>query len=182
MRTLPVSIKTNGDTRVVFRPEGRGKSAHPIRSRAYRSMQHQDSGMRRRCFRFAVHRDRQCSALISFHAKRDAVSGILTIRFDPMSQEHFEGMRQRYYPPERNLVPAHLTLFHVLPTTEEVCSKLAKAASTTTVFPIAVSAPWGGAWRTLWPGRWFIPCIACCRFRSRRSSVSKINNRSGRMS
>jgi 2'-5' RNA ligase len=67
------------------------------------------------------------------------VSGILTIRFDPKSQAHFEEMRQRYFPPERNLVPAHLTLFHVLPTTEEVCSTLARTASVTTAFAIAVT-------------------------------------------
>jgi 2'-5' RNA ligase len=70
---------------------------------------------------------------------RRAVSGILTIRFDPEAQEHFEGMRQRYFPPERNRVPAHLTLFHVLPTTEEICSTLAMTASATKVFPIAVT-------------------------------------------
>jgi 2'-5' RNA ligase len=67
------------------------------------------------------------------------VSGILTIRFDPVSQAHFENMRQRYFPPERNLVPAHLTLFHVLPTTAEICSTLTAIASTTQVFPIAVT-------------------------------------------
>ena len=67
------------------------------------------------------------------------MSGNPTIRFDPVSQEHFDGMRQRHYPPERNLVPAHLKLFHVLPTTEEVCSTLARAASTTNAFPIAVT-------------------------------------------
>jgi 2'-5' RNA ligase len=67
------------------------------------------------------------------------MSGILTIRFDPVSQEHFEGMRQRYFPPERNLVPAHLTLFHVLPTTEEICSTLTRTASANKVFPIAVT-------------------------------------------
>ena len=67
------------------------------------------------------------------------VSGILTIRFDPVSQAHFESMRQRHFPPERNLVPAHLTLFHVLPVSEEICSTLTAIASTTQVFPIDVT-------------------------------------------
>lgn len=30
-----------------------------------------------------------------------------------------EGLRRRHYPPERNLVPAHLTLFHSLPPSAE---------------------------------------------------------------
>jgi len=30
----------------------------------------------------------------------------------------FQGLRDRYFPPERNVVPAHITLFHHLPGTE----------------------------------------------------------------
>lgn len=48
-------------------------------------------------------------------------------------------MRLRYFPPERNLVPAHLTLFHVLPVTEEICCTLARTAGATKVFPLAVT-------------------------------------------
>ena len=48
-------------------------------------------------------------------------------------------MRQRYFPPERNLVPAHLTLFHVLPTTEAICATLARTAAMTEIFPLAVN-------------------------------------------
>ena len=69
----------------------------------------------------------------------ETVSAILTIRFDPMSQQHFEDMRQRYFPPERNLVPAHLTLFHVLPVTEEICSTLSMTAAATRVFSLSVT-------------------------------------------
>jgi hypothetical protein len=67
------------------------------------------------------------------------VSGILTIRFDTVSQQHFEAMRQRYFPPERNLVPAHLTLFHTLPVNDEICSTLSSTAATTKVLPLAVT-------------------------------------------
>lgn len=67
------------------------------------------------------------------------MSGILTLRFDPTSQQHFESMRQRYFPPERNLVSAHLTFFHVLPTTEEICTALAAIASSTKVFSLAIT-------------------------------------------
>ncbi len=48
-------------------------------------------------------------------------------------------MRQRYFPPERNLVPAHLTLFHTLPMCEETCSTLTSTAETTKVFPVPVT-------------------------------------------
>ena len=47
------------------------------------------------------------------------MSLILTLRLDSQSQEYFEGLRQTYYPPERNHIPAHLTLFHQLPQSEE---------------------------------------------------------------
>ncbi|MBB4041210.1 2'-5' RNA ligase [Microvirga flocculans] len=40
---------------------------------------------------------------------------ILTLRFDERSFAFFEAQRQRYFPPERNFIPAHLTLFHHLP-------------------------------------------------------------------
>lgn len=32
-----------------------------------------------------------------------------------VDQSHFDRLRQQYYPPERNQVPAHLMLFHHLP-------------------------------------------------------------------
>ena len=37
---------------------------------------------------------------------------ILTLAMDEASQERFERLRRAFFPPERNLVPAHLTLFH----------------------------------------------------------------------
>ena len=40
---------------------------------------------------------------------------ILTARLQPEFQEFFDQLRQRHFPPERNFVPAHLTLFHALP-------------------------------------------------------------------
>ncbi|KQQ91301.1 2'-5' RNA ligase family protein [Aureimonas sp. Leaf324] len=40
---------------------------------------------------------------------------ILTLRFDAASFERFDAMRRRYFPPARNMLPAHLTLFHKLP-------------------------------------------------------------------
>jgi 2'-5' RNA ligase len=40
---------------------------------------------------------------------------ILTATPEPRAQAHFQAMRDRHFPPERNVVPAHLTLFHHLP-------------------------------------------------------------------
>src|SRR5690349_13522610 len=40
---------------------------------------------------------------------------ILTLQFDERSFAFFDDQRRRYFPPERNFIPAHLTLFHALP-------------------------------------------------------------------
>ncbi len=40
---------------------------------------------------------------------------VLTVEMDGEAFAGFEALRRRYYAPERNLVPAHLTLFHRLP-------------------------------------------------------------------
>lgn len=40
---------------------------------------------------------------------------ILTLSLDERSFAFFDEQRQRYFPPDRNFIPAHLTLFHHLP-------------------------------------------------------------------
>jgi len=40
---------------------------------------------------------------------------VLTLEMDGESFAFFNELRQRYYPPERNLVPAHVTMFYRLP-------------------------------------------------------------------
>jgi 2'-5' RNA ligase len=40
---------------------------------------------------------------------------ILTLQMDESSQEHFDRLRELHFPPERNYLSAHLTLFHKLP-------------------------------------------------------------------
>ncbi|RVU02888.1 2'-5' RNA ligase family protein [Mucilaginibacter limnophilus] len=42
---------------------------------------------------------------------------ILTLKLDSLSQTFFDEQRKRYFPPERNFLNAHLTLFHQLPDT-----------------------------------------------------------------
>jgi 2'-5' RNA ligase len=40
---------------------------------------------------------------------------ILTLALDERSFAFFDGQRRRHFPPRRNFIPAHLTLFHHLP-------------------------------------------------------------------
>jgi len=40
---------------------------------------------------------------------------ILTVKFDDDSQLYFDKLREAHFPPERNYLAAHLTLFHHLP-------------------------------------------------------------------
>ena len=40
---------------------------------------------------------------------------ILTLQMDEHSSSVFEHLRQQHFPPDRNFIPAHLTLFHKLP-------------------------------------------------------------------
>lgn len=40
---------------------------------------------------------------------------ILTVAMDGTSFARLDGLRRQHFPPERNVVPAHLTLFHALP-------------------------------------------------------------------
>lgn len=40
---------------------------------------------------------------------------ILTLLLDAVSQDWLQALRDAHFPPERNIVPAHITLFHALP-------------------------------------------------------------------
>ncbi len=63
---------------------------------------------------------------------------ILTLALDPDTQAWLEALRQAHFPPARNLIPAHVTLFHALPGEElaailaglaEACASLAPCAA-----------------------------------------------------
>ena len=43
---------------------------------------------------------------------------LLTLQLAEPAQSLFQALRNRHFPPERNLVPAHVSLFHTLPGTE----------------------------------------------------------------
>jgi hypothetical protein len=44
---------------------------------------------------------------------------ILTLKLDLASFDYFDGLRRLHFPPERNFIPAHVSLFHALPSSEE---------------------------------------------------------------
>ncbi|MDX1765262.1 MAG: 2'-5' RNA ligase family protein, partial [bacterium] len=50
---------------------------------------------------------------------------VLTLKLDRGAYGHFEKLRQRYFPKDRNLVPAHVTLFHALPGDRELSLAMA---------------------------------------------------------
>lgn len=45
---------------------------------------------------------------------------ILTLKLDRTTFDYFNELRQQHFPPERNFLPAHITLFHALPGEEEL--------------------------------------------------------------
>ena len=47
---------------------------------------------------------------------------IVTLWMDNNAQQYFNRLREQYFPPERNYLQAHLTLFHALPYNEETFS------------------------------------------------------------
>ena len=65
---------------------------------------------------------------------------IVTLALDPDSQAHFQALRQQYFPPALNRIAAHLTLFHVLPATQEVQAVLQQEASALRPFTLEVSS------------------------------------------
>lgn len=69
---------------------------------------------------------------------------IVTLRLETAGFACFEDLRQTHFPPERNQVPAHLTLFHALPGDQEemVVRTLAEACQACRPFPVIVRGPW----------------------------------------
>jgi len=53
---------------------------------------------------------------------------ILTVTVDERSQAVFDDLRRAHFPPERNLLSAHVTLFHALPGDAQVVEDVAAAA------------------------------------------------------
>jgi hypothetical protein len=66
---------------------------------------------------------------------------ILTLQFEATSQLFYEDLRRRYFPPERNLIPAHLSLFHQLPDDDDTLQALRQAAHANSVFLLTKPRP-----------------------------------------
>jgi 2'-5' RNA ligase len=62
---------------------------------------------------------------------------ILTVRMDAQAQSFFDQLRQSHFPPERNYLKAHLTLFHKLPDTDATIAWL--SAVNCTAFEMEVT-------------------------------------------
>lgn len=65
---------------------------------------------------------------------------ILTLGFDDASFGVIDGLRRAHFPPHRNMIPAHLTLFHQLPggRLSEVVEALAQETAVTPAFRLEV--------------------------------------------
>lgn len=63
---------------------------------------------------------------------------IVSLKLDPESFEILNALRQRHFPPERNYLNAHVTLFHALPGEHEVAvlDTLREVVSETPCFPV----------------------------------------------
>jgi hypothetical protein len=65
---------------------------------------------------------------------------ILTLALDRAAQERFDALRRAHFPPERNVLAAHVTAFHALPAArfDEVVADVRASAPRTPV-PVAVT-------------------------------------------
>lgn len=68
---------------------------------------------------------------------------ILTLKLDDGAFAMLDGLRRAHFPPARNLVPAHLTLFHALPGDEEpaIRQTLAELCAETPPPPLRLPEP-----------------------------------------
>lgn len=68
---------------------------------------------------------------------------VLTLEMDGESFAALDALRRRHYAPERNIVPAHVTLFHQLPSarSRDIKALLAKVALSRKPIEIAAGEP-----------------------------------------
>ncbi len=63
---------------------------------------------------------------------------VLTLKLDQATFDRMNALRQQYFPPERNFLPAHVTLFHALPGDREavIQPQLAALCAQTPCLPL----------------------------------------------
>lgn len=68
---------------------------------------------------------------------------IVTLQMDEVAFERLDALRRKHFPPERNFLPAHITLFHALPETEETAirMKLNDIARQAAPMPLRIDQP-----------------------------------------
>lgn len=66
---------------------------------------------------------------------------VLTLKLDSASFEIFNLLRQQHFPVERNFLPAHVTLFHSLPShhLDTICARLREICGETAPLPLHFS-------------------------------------------
>ena len=63
----------------------------------------------------------------------------MTLALEDSVQERFERLRREWFPAERNMVPAHATLFHALPAEAAIEAEAALRAGGTEAFAVDVT-------------------------------------------
>ena len=71
----------------------------------------------------------------------DAAPLIVTVLFDADTFAWLDGLRRAHFPPERNVVPGHVTLFHALPGDREADVRAALDALARNETPFDVAFP-----------------------------------------
>ncbi|SNS99414.1 2'-5' RNA ligase superfamily protein [Granulicella rosea] len=66
---------------------------------------------------------------------------LLTLQIDELAQSFYENLRVRYFPRERNHIPAHLSLFHQLPDEEFTYDAIRELAYATPAFRLTQCIP-----------------------------------------
>jgi hypothetical protein len=68
---------------------------------------------------------------------------ILTVKFEESAFKLFDRLRKQHFPPERNFIPAHITLFHHLPGEREssVRQTLQQICAETEIFLLEFTKP-----------------------------------------
>ncbi|MFN8489529.1 MAG: 2'-5' RNA ligase family protein [Caldilineaceae bacterium] len=67
---------------------------------------------------------------------------ILTLKLDPAAFATLDALRQQHFPPERNFLAAHITLFYALPDDQEasIRAELKTRCAITPVIPLTLPA------------------------------------------
>ena len=76
--------------------------------------------------------------MTSKHPKEAHLTTILTLALEDEAQQAFEAQRTAYFPPARNHIPAHLSLFHSLPGDANTHHILSEAAARQPMFTMQV--------------------------------------------